>query len=222
MHQLNNPFPINLCSSLMNLLLFAMFCGFHSSSSASRPPLLLSPQWTPEENKLFELALVRFPVGMPNRWQAIASLLPGKSPQDVLDHYRKLLIDVAAIEAGRVELPNYIEEDINEVDDDDANGEVGNNDGIDKVVGQNKCRSKSKMPKNDERKRGKPWTEDEHRRFLQGLEKHGKGDWRTIARCEVRTRTSTQVASHAQKFFQRQNSASKEFKRKSIHDITEP
>lgn len=34
------------------------------------------------------------------------------------------------------------------------------------------------------------------------------------------TRTPTQVASHAQKYFLRQNSVKKERKRSSIHDIT--
>ncbi|KAG6528199.1 hypothetical protein ZIOFF_010350 [Zingiber officinale] len=50
-----------------------------------------------------------------------------------------------------------------------------------------------------ERKRGNPWTEEEHRMFLLGLQKLGKGDWRGISRSYVVSRTPTQVASHAQK-----------------------
>ncbi|KAI3930251.1 hypothetical protein MKW92_023927 [Papaver armeniacum] len=50
-----------------------------------------------------------------------------------------------------------------------------------------------------ERKRGVPWTEEEHKLFLLGLQKVGKGDWRGISRNFVKTRTPTQVASHAQK-----------------------
>ncbi|KAJ0090963.1 hypothetical protein Patl1_13442 [Pistacia atlantica] len=50
-----------------------------------------------------------------------------------------------------------------------------------------------------ERKKGVPWTEAEHRTFLIGLERLGKGDWRGISRNFVTTRTPTQVASHAQK-----------------------
>ncbi|KAJ6800806.1 transcription factor DIVARICATA-like [Iris pallida] len=73
----------------------------------------------------------------------------------------------------------------------------------------------------EERRRGMPWTEEEHRRFLEGLAKYGKGDWRMISRMAVVTRTPTQVASHAQKYFLRQQSAgTREPKRKSIHDIT--
>ncbi|KAL6274256.1 hypothetical protein ACE6H2_024948 [Prunus campanulata] len=39
--------------------------------------------------------------------------------------------------------------------------------------------------------------------FLKGLEQYGKGDWRSISRFCVVTRTTTQVASHAQKYFLR-------------------
>lgn len=59
-----------------------------------------------------------------------------------------------------------------------------------------------------------------NRLFLIGLKKFGKGDWRSISRNVVVTRTPTQVASHAQKYFLRQTSMKKERKRSSIHDIT--
>ncbi|KAL6989264.1 regulator of chromosome condensation, partial [Sarracenia purpurea var. burkii] len=55
--------------------------------------------------------------------------------------------------------------------------------------------------------------------FLIGLDTYGRGDWRSISRNMVVTRTPTQVASHAQKFFLRQNSV-KDRRRSSIHDIT--
>ncbi|XP_047938868.1 transcription factor KUA1-like [Salvia hispanica] len=60
-----------------------------------------------------------------------------------------------------------------------------------------------------QRKKGIPWSEEEHRLFLVGLEKLGKGNWRGISRNFVTTRTSTQVASHAQKYFLRRNNANK-------------
>ncbi|KAL1559319.1 putative transcription factor [Salvia divinorum] len=53
------------------------------------------------------------------------------------------------------------------------------------------------------RKRGKPWSEEEHRSFLEGLEKLGKGTWKGIATEFVPSRKSSQVASHAQKHFNR-------------------
>lgn len=47
------------------------------------------------------------------------------------------------------------------------------------------------------------WTHEEHERFLQGLEMYGK-KWTKVAEV-VRTRTTVQVRSHAQKYFQKQS-----------------
>ncbi|XP_057542500.1 transcription factor MYB1R1 [Amaranthus tricolor] len=71
-----------------------------------------------------------------------------------------------------------------------------------------------------ERKRGIPWTEEEHRLFLMGLDKVGKGDWRGISRNFVKTRTPTQVASHAQKYFLRRSNVNRRRRRSSLFDIT--
>ncbi|KAK8474031.1 hypothetical protein V6N13_090358 [Hibiscus sabdariffa] len=72
-----------------------------------------------------------------------------------------------------------------------------------------------------ERKRGVPWTEEEHRLFLLGLQKVGKGDWRGISRNFVKTRSPTQVASHAQKYFLRRNNHNRRRRRRSsLFDIT--
>ncbi|KAK7311422.1 hypothetical protein RJT34_09556 [Clitoria ternatea] len=65
-------------------------------------------------------------------------------------------------------------------------------------------------------KKGMPWTEEEHQIFLMGLEKLGKGNWRDISRSFVTTRTPTQVASHAQKYFLRRQSHNRRKHRPSM------
>lgn len=66
---------------------------------------------------------------------------------------------------------------------------------------------------------GVPWTKEEHRTFLEGLEKLGKGDWRGISRKFVMTRTPTQVASHAQKYFLRHTMFNNKKRRSSLFDM---
>lgn len=58
------------------------------------------------------------------------------------------------------------------------------------------------------------------RLFLMGLNRYGKGDWKSISRYYVTSKTPTQVASHAQKYYRRQASSTPlDRRRPSIHDI---
>ncbi|KAJ9175840.1 hypothetical protein P3X46_014352 [Hevea brasiliensis] len=168
-----------------------------------------STEWTKEENKEFERALAIYDEHEPDRWTKVAAMIPGKTVYDVIKQYRELEEDVSDIEAGKIPIPGYVSSPI----------------ALDWVEDRNfdAYRKRPLPTKNgdQERKKGVPWTEDEHRLFLLGLLKHGKGDWRNISRNFVVSKTPTQVASHAQKYFIRQQlSGVKDKRRPSIHDIT--
>ncbi|XP_010543747.1 PREDICTED: transcription factor DIVARICATA-like [Tarenaya hassleriana] len=164
-----------------------------------------SGTWTKEENKKFERALAIYAEDTPDRWFRIAAMIPGKTVSDVMKQYNKLEEDVFDIEAGRVPIPGYPPSSFRfDHRDFDAN----------------RKRPIGGRGTEQERKKGVPWTEEEHRRFLLGLLKYGKGDWRNISRNFVVSKTPTQVASHAQKYYQRQLSGAKDKRRPSIHDIT--
>ncbi|KAF1863706.1 hypothetical protein Lal_00030788 [Lupinus albus] len=166
-------------------------------------------EWTKEENKQFESAIAIYDKDTPDRWLKVAAMIPGKTVFDVINQYRELEEDVTEIEAGRVPIPGYIASSFT----------------FELVSNQNSdgCRKRAATVRgsDQEKKKGVPWTEEEHRRFLMGLMKYGKGDWRNISRNFVVTKTPTQVASHAQKYYIRQkDSGVKDKRRPSIHDIT--
>ncbi|KAJ0841728.1 putative transcription factor MYB-HB-like family [Helianthus annuus] len=175
-------------------------------------------KWTSRDHWLFLNAVANGPQRMIDtigEWQELANGIPGKTADEVKAYYKAVEHDLLEIEAGRVKLPNYPDDD-----DDDIGGESV----VEAGTGQSKSGEK-------ERKKATPWSVEEHKRFLQGLEIYGKGDWRSISRMMVVTRTATQVASHAQKYFLRQASLKEDYnkeenrkrmkrKRSSIHDIT--
>ncbi|CAK9139369.1 unnamed protein product [Ilex paraguariensis] len=167
-------------------------------------------EWTFEENKLFENALAEFDPSSAVFFENVASKVPWKSMDEIKKHYQDLVEDIEMIESGLVPLPSY-----NTVDQESKSTNM--------IKSKNEKGSSSqtkKLTSHQQRRRGVPWTEEEHQRFLMGLNKYGKGDWRSISRYYVVSKTPTQVASHAQKYFRRQNSSTPlDRRRPSIHDI---
>ncbi|CAA6655106.1 unnamed protein product [Spirodela intermedia] len=149
-------------------------------------------QWTHEENKQFENALAVFDERTPDRWQKVASMIPGKTADDVRRHYQVLENDVSHIEAGLFPPPGY-------------GSPQFTMEGLKQPFVLAGGKRTGGRPVDQERKKGVPWTEEEHK---------------NISRNFVTTRTPTQVASHAQKYFIRLSSGGKDKRRSSIHDIT--
>lgn len=116
-----------------------------------------STRWTPEENKLFENALAKYDKDTPDRWQKVAAMVPGKTVADVKRQYKELEDDVSSIEAGLVPIPGYSQSPFTLEWGNSTNGF----DGFKASFGGK--RSCGNRPSDQERKKGVPWTEEEHK-----------------------------------------------------------
>ena len=202
-------------------------------SSASRRVVFFVRNPSAEEEKLFENSLAQLgDMDGEDPFMAFnAATIPGKNMIGLKRRFNLLQEDVKNIESGRVPLPHYENDEpafagavaIPAVSARPSGSATATGGGANANAPTAKKSTKAPAAKTSEqeRRKGIPWTEEEHRLFLLGLTKFGKGDWRSISRNFVVSRTPTQVASHAQKYFIRLNSMNKKDKRRSsIHDIT--
>ncbi|KAF5453778.1 hypothetical protein F2P56_023499 [Juglans regia] len=102
-------------------------------------------QWSFEENKIFEKALVEFDFPSPDLFEKIATRIPRKTLPQIKQHFEALLKDIQMIESGLVPVPDY--------DGDTDNTTTSDN--ISAPTIDNKFQ-------HAKRKKGKPWSEREH------------------------------------------------------------
>lgn len=115
-------------------------------------------KWTPEENKRFENALAYFDKDTPDRWHNVASMIPGKTVGDVIKQYRELVEDISDIEAGLIPVPGYSNNSFT-LDWMSGHGYEG----FKQLYSPGGKRNSSTRCNDHERKKGVPWTEEEHR-----------------------------------------------------------
>jgi len=106
--------------------------GRHSSTNTAT-------NWTSQQNKLFESALAIYDKDTPDRWHNVASMVGGKSSEEVKRHYEILLEDLSCIEAGLVPFPDYKSSGSKSGDSSGGGAILNNSD---------------------------KWAEEEHRRFM--------------------------------------------------------
>ncbi|KAM0013231.1 putative transcription factor MYB-HB-like family [Helianthus debilis subsp. tardiflorus] len=123
--------------------------SLHAFSSSQTMQANKRSKWTKEQNKWFESALAIFDTETPDRWSNVAAFVPGKSECEVREQYEALKADINNIEAGLVEDPGYLT----------VKSEYLQDHGF-KSFANRLYRSRSFDP---ERRKGVPWTEDEHR-----------------------------------------------------------
>ena len=116
-------------------------------------------KWTPEENKCFENALALYDKDTPDRWFQVAAMIPGKTVGDVIKQYRELEEDVSDIEAGLIPIPGYSSDSFTLEWVNDSHGF----DGFRHYYTPGGKRETGTRPSDQERKKGVPWTEEEHR-----------------------------------------------------------
>lgn len=135
--------------------------------------------WSKEEEKAFENAIAMHWVGdgeeeSEEKWEKIASNVPSKSMEELKKHYEMLVEDVLAIEAGNIPLPSYVGEEatssykdshgLSSSEKRSSNSGYGSGSGFSGLGNDSAGHGgKGGSRQDQERRKGIPWTEDEHR-----------------------------------------------------------
>lgn len=118
--------------------------------------------WSRDDDIAFERALTIYTnENDQNRWEKIAAVVPGKTLEQIIEHYEILVRDVLMIESGCVPLPDY---DFSKRTNHNTSEEERRiwEGGKDRRCEYQKCKSKLKQ----KRRKGVPWTAYEHRLFF--------------------------------------------------------
>lgn len=116
-----------------------------------------SSAWSRDDDIAFERALASYTDESEEKWEKIAADVPGKSVEQIKEHYELLVEDVSNIESGCVPLPSYGSPQGG------STGGGGDDGGSTKKGGGNESNQGSKAKADQERRKGIAWTEDEHR-----------------------------------------------------------
>lgn len=130
-------------------------------------------RWSWDEEKAFENAIATVAGGGggdgskidSSYWDEIAARVSTKAAAEVRRHFEVLVDDVEAIEAGKVPVPRYLGEEVKEKEKEQSNGgqqsqQYQSHGGFGERRGvEGKTCSKAEQ----ERRKGIPWTEEEHR-----------------------------------------------------------
>lgn len=138
--------------------------SYFSNSSWLLEESRSTAKWTPAENKAFENALAVFDENTPDRWHKVAARVPGKTVEDVIRQYKELEDDVSSIEAGLIPVPGYNTSLSSPFTLEWGTGGHAGFDGFRPSYASSGGRkSLSARPPEQERKKGVPWTEEEHK-----------------------------------------------------------